>query len=366
MSISSIDKGRQVRTFQYRNPASSASFNRLLTDILPSGVYAGGLFTRLSGTVISISKLVALVHSNEREADRIFLRFETTEDQDLSLAVALGGATCDPERCYVVARFGWEDVESDFLDFIAVKYSNDPHEYRPDYIMPKDLILGKIEFVQQNSNWIIQPQNSFDYTRRSRAFIPDENALYSAFKVQTSETANNKVHVTGGSIATSKCLINVTGGDFPINGLPPTDNFGRYDLVYVDANGNIEIEIGTPSATPIAPVYGNRRILAEIRRGANRADVIGDDIVQINPLGQSGTIEAKDFSIIDSQNYFTRKNVENALEQTWEKALELEELLEALTLFSENTQNDLNEHVADVVDFGIIHGIEICHEIALV
>jgi len=365
MSISAVDKGKQIRTFHYRNPASSVSFNRLLTDIIPPGIYRGGVFTRLSDTVISISKMTVLIQSNEREADRIFPRFETTEDQDMSLATALGGVTCDPERCYIVARFGWEDVESNFMDFIAVKYSDDPNEYRSDYINPKDLVIGKVLIIQQGGNWIIQPQNPFDYTRRSRAFIPDEKLLYEEFKVKTCETDSTKINVSGGSIATSKGYIKVTGGNFPAAGLPPTGDFGRHDLAYIDVDGQIQIQLGTPSATPSAPKYGGRRVLAEIRRGPNRTEIIGDDIVPVNPLGRSGTLQAVDLSIIDNDDYFTEKNIEAALKQTWEKTEALQGLLTALTVYSQNTREDLEQHVSDIVDEGMVHGIEICNEIPL-
>lgn len=365
MPISTVDKGKQIKTYAYRNPAASASFNRFFSDLMPTGIYAGGMLTRYGDTTVSLGRLTVLIRSNEREADAITLRIETTVDQDISLAVSLGGSTCDPERCYIVARFGWEDVESDYMDFAVVKYSNDPGEYRPDYILPKDIVIGKVLFIQRDGDWIIRPNNCFDYTRRSRAFIPDENALYGMFRVLTCETDGSKVHVTGGSLSTSKGFKKVVGGDFPVNGLAPTGDYGRNDLVWVDSDGQIKILYGVSSASPVSPLYGGRRVLAEIRRGPNRSDIISDDVVQVNPLGQSGTVEIGDLSLADADGYFSVKNVEAALKQTWEKAEELEELLAALAKYSKDTRTDLEEHVADVVDDGIIHGIQICGEIPL-
>jgi hypothetical protein len=357
MSVSPVNVGSQIMTWDFRQPASSSSFNRLYSDVVPAGIYAGGKFERLSDTVISVKKMVILVRSNEREADKITVRIETTTDQDLSLSAG-GGSSCDPLGAYIVARFGWEDVESDFMELLAVRYSDDPNEYRPNYIQAKDIILGKVLFEQQGGNWIVRPAHSFDYTRRQAAFIPESQELRREYRVQTCEEDAAKVHVTGGSSYGSKGFVSTTGGNFPGGGLPPTDARGRNDMVYVDAAGEIKIELGVPAVSPVTPAYGSRRVIAEIRRGPNRADIIGDDIIQINAWGQTGTIEAGDFSLKDEDDYFTQKNVEAALKETWEKAAELQNLLTALTAYAEDTRNDLDAHVADIVDTGIIHGIE--------
>jgi hypothetical protein len=351
-------------TWDYRQNASSSSFNRLYSDVVPTGLYAGGKFERLNDTVISIGKMVVLIRSNEREADKITVRIETTTDQDLSLATSLGGSSCDPQLSYIVARFGWEDVESDFMELIPVRYSDDPNEFRPNYIQAKDIILGKVIFEQVEDNWIIKQTHSFDYTRRQMVFLPIIQDVLREYRVQTCEEDPAKVHVTGGSSYGSKGLVNTVGGNFPEGGIPPTSGQGRNDLVYLDAGGAIRIELGVPSASPVSPTYGGRRIIAEIRRGPNRTDIIGDDIVRINGLGQTGTVEADDFALKDQDAYFPQKNVEAALKQTWEKAVELENLLAALTLYAGEVRADLNAHVADIVDQGIIHGIEVINEIA--
>jgi hypothetical protein len=363
MSTSPVNVGSQIMTWDYRQNASSSGFNRLYSDVVPTGLYAGGKFERLNGTVISIKRAVILIRSNEREADKITVRIETTTDQDLSLATGLGGSSCDPQLCYIVARFGWEDVESDFMELIPVRYSDDPNEFRPNYIQGKDIILGKVLFEQDDGNWIIKQAHCFDYTRRQTVFLPEMQDVFREYRVQTCEEDPAKVHVTGGSSYGSKGFINTVGGNFPEAGMPPTSGQGRNDLVYVDAGGAIKIELGVPSASPVSPAYGSRRVIAEIRRGPNRVDIIGDDIVRVNEFGQKGTVEANDFTLKDLDDYFAQKNVEAALKQAWEKAVELQELLAALTLYAGEVRGDLGAHVADMVDEGIIHGIEIIDEI---
>jgi hypothetical protein len=350
-------------TWDYRQNASSSGFNRLYSDVVPTGLYAGGRFERMNDTVISIKKAVILIRSNEREADKITVRIETTTDQDLSFATVVGGSSCDPQNSYIIARFGWEDVESDFMELLAVRYSDDPNEYRPNYIQAKDIILGKVLFTEHDGNWIIRETHSFDYTRRQMVFIPDMQDIYREYRVQTCEEDPAKIHVTGGSSYSSKGFVNTVGGNFPEGGIQPTGAQGRNDLVYVDAGGEIKIELGAPSASPVTPVYGSRRVIAEIRRGPNRSDIIGDDIIRINEFGQTGTVEAGDFSLEDQNDYFIQKNVEAALKQTWEKTVTLQNLLTALTTFAGNIRDDLDAHVADIVDTGIIHGIEVVDEI---
>jgi hypothetical protein len=363
MSTSPVNVGSQIMTWDYRQNASSSSFNRLYSDVVPTGIYAGGKFERLNDTVISVNKMVVLVRSNEREADKITVRIETTTDQDLSLAASIGGSSCDPLSSYIVARFGWEDVESDFMEIVAVRYSDDPNEYRPNYIQGKDIILGKVLFVEQAGNWIIKETSSFDYTRRQMVFLPDTQDIYREYRVQTCEEDPAKVHVTGGSSYGSKGFVNTIGGNFPEGGIPPTTTQGRNDLVYVDSAGAIKIELGTPSTFPVTPAYGSRRVIGEIRRGPNRVDIIGDEIVRINEFGQMGTVDASDFPLQDPDNYFAQKNVEAVLKQTWEKTVTLQNLLTALTTFAGNIRDDLDAHVADIVDEGIIHGIEVIEEI---
>jgi len=358
MSVSSVNVGSQILTWDYRQNASSSSFNRLYSDIAPAGIYAGGKLERLGDTVISIKKMVVLIKSNEREADRITVRIETTTDQDLSLATSYGGVTCDPLNCYIVARFGWMDVENDFMEFLAVKYSDDPNEYRPNYVQAKDVILGKVLYEKQGANHVVRETHAFDYTRRQNAASPFMENVYNECRVQTCEEDPAKVHVTGGNSYSSKGFFTTAGGNYPASGVPPTADQGRNDLVYVDADGEVRIELGKPSTVPKSPVHGGRRVIAEIRRGSNRKDIIGDDIVTVNEFGRRGTVEAEDLSLKDENDYFQQKSVEAAIKQVWEKAVTLQNLLSALTAFAKNAREDLDLHVADAVDEGIIHGIE--------
>jgi hypothetical protein len=370
MSTSSVNVGSQVMTWDYRQNASSSGFNRLYADIVPTGLYAGGKFERLNDTVISVKKMVVLIRSNEREFDKITVRIETTTDQDLSLATSIGGSSCDPQNSYIVARFGWEDVESDFMEILAVRYSDDPDEYRPNYIQAKDIILGKVLFEQVDTDWIIRRTHGFDYTRRQMVFIPTGQIAFREYRVQTCEEDPAKIHVTGGNSYGSKGFISTVGGNFPDDGIPPTEAQGRNDLVYVNAEGMIKIELGVPAASPVTPLYGSRRVIGEICRGPNRTDIIGDEIVQINMFGQMGTVEAGDFSLKDLDDYFTQKNVEAALKQTWEKTVTLQThfrrakigflyLITVITKFIGKIHNDLNAHVADIVEEGVVHGIEV-------
>jgi len=362
MSVSNVNVGSQILTWDYRQKASSSSFNRLYSDIVPTGIYDGGKLKRLSDTVISVEKMTVLIKSNERQENKITVRIETTTDQDLSLANSSG--SCDPSNSYIVARFGWMDVENDFMEFLAVKYSDNPAESRPNYLQEKDIIIGKVLYEQQGANWIIKGANSFDYTRRDDiAFVLTEK-LYNGYRVQTCEEDPNKIHVTPGVTYNTKGTYLTEGGNYPqVGGIPATGPQGRWDLVYVNSDGVIGILPGQASANPTAPAYGGRKVIAEIRRGPNRNDIIGDDIYRINIFGQAGTIEPSSLSLIDSNNYFTEKNIEGALKQTWEKTNALQSFLNDLKTYAENLRGDFDSHENAKADDSVVHGIEIVTEI---
>lgn len=317
MSTSSINKGGQILTFDYRSLASSKLFNRSYSDLLPYGVYAGGRLTRVSDTSVGIDPLVCLIQSNEILDANISVRIETTTTQEVSVAASVGSLYCSTAKPYVVLRFGWADVEANYMDILAVAYSNASDETDPEKIWPTDIVLGKIQFQEVTAgNWIIRTTNIFDYTRRAEVFIPSQSSVFNEYAVSTCETNVRKVHVSSGVVNTSKGQFVSTGGDYPTAAvISDTAGMGRVDLVYVDDVGSIRIEEGVPDANPVAPLYMNRRVLAEIHRGPNRTSIEGTDIVIINDPGRQGTVSAEDFPIRDVLNYFATDTVEAALAQ---------------------------------------------------
>jgi hypothetical protein len=305
MSSNSINFASQVISFNYREEARAKGFNQIFCDILPYGLYSGGRLTRISDTVVNVDLLVCIIKSDE--ADKVALRVETQETQDISLATSIGSAYADTSKPYIVLRFGWQDVEVNYMDMRAVGWSTDPNELDPDKLHSFDIILGKVLFQEsspESGQYIISIQGSFDLSRRHDVFIKETEAVSGQFRVSHSELSSKKVFISGGKVNTSKGRFLVTGSEFPSEGIPDTGAMGRTDLIVVDVNGQFQLIQGTPSAASPAPApkYQTYKVLAEIQRGSNRTDVKGTDIVQITDATIRGSVSADDFLLIDSEN----------------------------------------------------------------
>jgi hypothetical protein len=317
MSNNNVNYGDQVLVFDYRQEARGKGFNQAFCDILPYGLYSGGKLTRLSSTLINISVLVCIIKSDEN--DKVALRIETQKDQDISLAVAVGSPYADVTKPYIVFRFGWQEVETNYMDMRAVGWSTDPLEADPDKLHPFDIILGKVIFQETSEGsgqFIIDPNNPFDFSRRQDVFIKDTEAVSGQFRVSPSETDPKKVFISGGRLNTSKGRFLLTGTEFPLDGIPDTAEMGRTDLIVINAAGEFKLIQGNPSALSPAPApkYQTFKVLAEISRGPNRTDILGSDILQVVDATIRGPVTANDFPIDDPGKFLpvNAKSIESA------------------------------------------------------
>jgi hypothetical protein len=305
MSQNSVNYGNQVLVFSFHQEARSKGFNQGFCDILPYGVYTGGALTRLNESLVQIGELTTVIRSNED--DKVALRIETTELQNLVV---------ESSKPYIVLRFGWSNSDDNFMDMRAVGWSTDPYEVDEDKLWPLDIILGRVQFSNNSGTSIIDPDNPFDLSRRKDVFLKEAESIYSQFKVSASENNSKRVYVSGGRINTSKGRFIISGGDYPLADIPDTAAQSRTDLIVVDALGKIQLVQGTPSASNPAPApkYGTYRVCAEIRRGPNRSNIKGSDIVQLIDASRRGQWLAEDFPITDAEDYLpaNSKNIESA------------------------------------------------------
>jgi hypothetical protein len=306
MSINTVNYGSQVLSFDFHQEARARGFNNIFCDILPYGVYTGGVLTRLSSSLIQIGETNVIIRSNE--GDSVALKITTTETQDLTVI---------PARPYIILRFGWADTDNDFMDMRAVGWSSDPLETDMNKLWPLDIILGKVQFIEDpvgSGVYIIDPDAPFDLTRRKDVFLKEAESVHDQFRVSASEVNPKRVYVSGGRVSTSKGSFLVSGGEYPDADIPDTDAQPRTDIVVVDVYGHIKLILGTPAASPAAPNYGTYKVIAEIRRGADRTDVLGGDIVQLFDASRRGQWLAEDFAIADAEDYLpaNAKNIEAA------------------------------------------------------
>lgn len=317
----SVNKGNQVIVHKYREEARAKIFNRLLSDLLPLGIYSGLTLTRLNDTQVALAAGTVIIKSPTFPTLNISPRIETTASQTVSLESSTNEGFCNTAKPYIVLRFYWSDQELNYMDMLPVGFSDDPDETDEDLILSTDIVVGKVLFEEEvvgSGDYVIRASNAFDYTRRGVSFISDAQQASVELRVSSSETNTKKVYVSAGSINTSKGRMTVAGGDYPsASTITDTTTMGRWDLVYVDEDGAVKIVEGTPSADPEAPLYLNRKVIAEIHRGAGRTDIIGPDIHAVNVTRQ-GQINAANFPIEDAGNYYTTKTIEAAFQEIYE------------------------------------------------
>jgi hypothetical protein len=308
MSTNSINYGKQSLVWDFHQEARAKGFNQVFCDILPYGVYTGGELTRLNETLIQIGEMNVIIRSNEE--DQVALKITTIETQELVV---------EHTNPYIVLRFGWLDIDNNFMDMRAVGWSTDPFEVDENKLWPLDIILGKCQFIESTpGNYIVDPNTPFDLSRRQDVFLKEMENVYAQFRVSESEVNSKRVYISGGLVNTSKGRFVISGGEYPSEDIPDTTDQARTDLIVVGADGKIKLIQGTPSSTNPAPApkYSTYRVCAEIRRGPNRKGIKGSDILQIVDISRRGQWLAEDFPIADVEDYLpvNSKNIESAFD----------------------------------------------------
>jgi hypothetical protein len=347
MSSNEVNKGGQVGVFDFRQEARGKGFNQAFCDVLPYGIYIGGELTRLSDYRISVSPLVCVIKSDEK--DKVATRKETTEDYEMTVSV---------DKPYIVLRFGWKESETNYMDILAVGWSNASTESNSDKLHLFDLVLGKVIFYKNSSNnEVIVNDHPFDYSRRQNAFLKKLETINDQFKVCSSETNPKKVFISGWTVNTSQGQFHVSGSEFPSDGIPDTTNMNRTDLIVLNAKGEFELILGTPSGTypALAPKYKTYKVLAEIRRGQNRTNILGTDIVQITDGTIRGQILAEDFPLEDSEDILpsNAKNLEAIINFFMHRDFDLGEAEDVLAFHVTSTVEDEN----------VVHSLQIISDL---
>lgn len=319
ISTNQTNLGNQFLSFDYRQEARARIFNRLLKDIIPPGIYSGGTLNRISDTQVSIDPSVSFIHDASDDSSlNLGVRVETQDSQTISFDD--GSGYCDTTRPYLVFRFVWADDEVNYMNMVRVSFSNDPNETDENRILVNDLVVGKVLFEEESEgsgNYIIRSSSPFDYTRKTVGYLPSLDDRQTELIVSPSETDPKKLSVTSGTLLTSKGRMSVSGGDFPTGGISDTTTYGRRDILYINEDGDVQYEEGTPAASPQTPDYENKYVLVEIRRGPERNDIVGTDLIRVANERRS-VISAKRFPIADEDDYFLDDNIEDALKELYE------------------------------------------------
>lgn len=118
--------GNQTLTFKYRQPSNAESFNNLLYNILPSGIYSGGSISIVNDTTARISILEALISDSVSE---VTIKCATSLEIDVSVSESTP---------FIIMRLEWENSPNNYVDFLSVSLED---------IRDTDLILGKAVYI---------------------------------------------------------------------------------------------------------------------------------------------------------------------------------------------------------------------------
>lgn len=280
-----INYGTQTQVFDYKQPATGQGFSKLNYKTLPSGIYEGFTLTKVDNVTVTISTGVCII-DDPSTSTRI--KISTSATQNIAIS---------PSTPYIILRYAWVNIENNYMDMMAVAYGS---------LQAGDLIIGR--GIYSGSTLA----NTFDYSLKSIASLQVIENNKNSFRVIPTEPISKTVTVEDGT-----CIINGVYIDHSsaVSGTISDTTLGRYDIIYLDDTGSIQVLQGTDASSPTAPDYPVQGlVVAEIHRGASRTDVNGTDIVQIKPDRNNPNVASVDVqnsttaynSIIKNGNYRVR------------------------------------------------------------
>jgi len=127
--MGSTNYGSQTITWKYKNPSTSESFNQLLYNILPVGIYEGGILT-ISGTSLNVAPLTVFISDPNSD---LAVRCSTVNSYPIPITT---------DTPYAVLRLSWQNTENNYVDFLALAKSS--------ILTGSDIVLGKGVYVDNN------------------------------------------------------------------------------------------------------------------------------------------------------------------------------------------------------------------------
>ena len=246
--------GSQIVSILFRTVANSGKWNQRALNVRSTGVYTGGWLAKVNNTTASISALVCEI------TDGLY-------QVRVSTAVTVNVSVPDSSTPYIVLRWTYGGTINDYMELLAVTTP-----------ATNDLIVGLCTFTGGGA------LDDFDYTDRSN---PSTKDLF--LKVEPTGIADSRVRIRGGYFQTSTSSVQILDQKSNVIG-PPASNSQVY-LVYVDAAGVVKIDSsGIPSASPSAPSYVGKLVLAEVTVSSTDVTITQDMIKDVRPFITNGQI----------------------------------------------------------------------------
>jgi len=260
--------GTQTVTILYNASALSGTVNRRHLSIRPTGLYSGGYLSIVDAANASLSTLICEISDGTYQ-----VKIST------GAAVTIAVAQATP---YIVLRWSYTaSAAADYLDYVIVATP-----------ATNDIVVGKCSFTGGGD------LQGFVYAERTTP-----NVLDLFLKVEPTATTELKVRVRAGRVQNGKTTIQIPDQLSTLITVPSSNS--RVYLVYVNRlTGAIAIDSsGTAAASPSAPSYAGKQVLAEVlvsstdtniaasaitdvRDFANMSYPVDDSTIQVNTDGE--------------------------------------------------------------------------------
>lgn len=262
----SVNVGSQTVTLIYYSPADVELVNNRSKEIQPTGIYKGGYLTVVDGSHCQLSPLICEIGDGTYQ-----VKIETGATVNIAVASATP---------YVVLRWVHDlAVQSnDYMDFVATATP-----------ATNDLVVAKCLFTGATLT-------GFDYgdTAYTRSF-PKQPRLY--LQVESTGESELRVRIRSGFVQGNASSIFVPEQKSSSIVAPITSN--KIYLVCIDpTTGVVSIDsTGTEAATPAAPAYAGRLVLAEIKLGVGNTTIPDSKIKDVRPFLTPGRPPVDDVSL---------------------------------------------------------------------
>ena len=162
-----VDNGDQNLTFDYKNPATGSSFNKLLYQLLPTGLYGDmPTLTKVDNTHVEISPFYAILQD---------------DDNDLSIKVnttSSASAVVSSSAPLIVVRYEWSESSENYAEIIGIA---------TDSLTSSDVVIGECSFsgsvLSETFDYSQQYNSNFEVSKGEGADTWDSSTTYSSTQI---------------------------------------------------------------------------------------------------------------------------------------------------------------------------------------
>ena len=264
--MGSVNNGNQLITVKYYDPVDSTVVNKRDYGIIQTGIYSGGLLTKVDNSTVTLEVLVCQIKDSDYQ-----VRIETQAAYNVTVSSATP---------YVILRWAYVDGQiNNYMDILAVSSGN---------IQDNDLVVGECLYSGATLT-------GFDYGERS-----EPNSFDNFLKVTETVTPSMRVRIKAGHCTYGTSNFAIDNQQSPLITAPSGNP--KIDLVYVDNAGNIQISAGVEAASPSAPSYAGKLVLAEVYLTVGMTEIENEDITDVRPWLNLGGSAGSGDVVADTQD----------------------------------------------------------------